>query len=554
MRRNRSIQMLTAIVMTFCFAGAPVLAQVSDARLKELVEAAALQQAQGPFTFSVQAPTGNGPTVPLTLEEAVRLALERNLDIAVQRMNPEIREIAIATAQAAYHPTLTSTFSRASTTSTPTSQLNLGSNGAANTSGTMQYNAGITQQLPWWGSSLQANFNNSRQETNSNNSTFNPSYTSNWGATLTVPLLRDRTMDTQRRAIIVSRTNRDISDIQLKASLTNLVSNVRNAYWDFVYATEVVDSAQQSLSLATKLVDDNTIKVEVGTLAPLDITSARAAEANRRQALVQAESTRRNSELALKAFLVGGTDDPNWMATLDPVDRPEFVVQPVDVEAAIARALANRTDLAIVKKNLELNQVALKLYRNNALPTVDFSLNYGLQGVGGTQLIRSNTGVLGSQVTQTIPGGLGDALSTLLRGKNPRWTASLSLNYPLGVNPQQTQLATANVQLNQIQAQLKNIELQVATQITQAAITLRNTSEAVQVAQIARTLSQQQLEAEQSKFEVGMSTNYQVVQYQRDLADARNSELRAILNYRKAQVDWERIQETTLGNANIQVL
>jgi outer membrane protein TolC len=374
---------------------------------------------------------------------------------------------------------------------------------------------------------------------------------------LTVPLLRDRTIDTQRRSIIVAKVNRDISDITLRAQLNSLVSNVRNAYWDFVYANEAVDSARRSYDLATKLVEDNTIKVEVGTLAKIDITSAQAAQAQRYQSVVQADNQRRTLELALKKLIVNGTNDPNWLATLDPIDRPEFNPQVVDqtaIEAAIARALANRNDLSIVKKNLELNDIALKLYHNNALPTVDFGLTYGLQGVGGTQLIRSNTGVLGSQVTQTIPGGVGDALSSLLRGRNPRWTASLSINYPLGVNPQETQLATAQVQLNQIQAQLKSAELLVAEQITQAAINLRNTAEAVQAAQLSRTLSEQQLEAEQSKFDVGMSTNYTVVQYQRDLADARNSELRAILNYRKAQVEWDRVQEVATQSANIQVL
>ncbi len=554
MPRNRSIHILTATAVTAWLTAPPVLAQVSEARLKELVQAAAAQQAQGPFTFSAQVPTGAGPTVPITIEEAVRFALERNLDIAVQRMNPEIRDIAVANALAIYHPTLTSSLSRSSTTSTPTNQLTLASGGANTVQSSLGYNAALTQNLPWWGSQLSANLTNSRSETNSNNSVFNPIYSSIWNAQVTVPLLRNRTTDVLRRTIYVSRVNRDISDIQLKSSLTNLVSNVRGAYWDFVYATQAVDAARQSLALATKLVEDNTTKVEVGTLAPIDIVSARAEQATRQQQLVLAESNRRTAEIGLKRLIVGGTDDPNWLATLDPIDRPEFRPEPVDIQAAVARALANRTDLAIVKKNLDMNDSALKLYKNSTLPQVDFSLNYGLSGVGGTQLIRSNTGVLGSSVTQTIPGGIGDALSTLLRGQNPRWTASVNLTYPLGVNPQETALATANVQMVQIQAQLKNIELQVANDITTAAINLTNAAESVQAAQVSRELSQQRLEAEQSKFEVGMSTNYQVVQYQRDLNDARNSELRAILNYRKAQVEWDRLQETTLSSASIQVL
>jgi outer membrane protein TolC len=554
MKRNGTIRICTTVAVIAAFTTTPLLAQVSQQRIRELIDAAnATQQAQGPFNFNVQAPTGAGPTVQLTLDEAIRLALERNLDIAVQRMNPEISDIAIATAQAAFRPTLSSTISRSSTTSTPTSQLNQASGGNAQVSTNLTYNASIQQMLPWWGATVTGQFNNNRQESNSNNVLLNPQYNSTWTGQLSVPLLRDRAIDTQRRAILVSKVNRDISDIQLRASLTNLVSNVRNAYWDFVFATQAVDVARQSLALATKLVEDNTVKVEVGTMAKIDIVQAQTAQAQRQQALVTAESSRRTSEIALKRMIVSGTDDPNWMATIDPVDRPEFDPQPVDVEAAIRRALDNRTDLAIVKKNLERNDLALRLYRNNTLPTVDFNLNYGLQGVGGTQLIRGS-GQIGAPPSQIIPGGLSDALSNLLRATNPRWTASFNISYPLGLNAQETQLATARVQLNQIQAQLKSIELQVANDITQAALNLRNTAEAVQAAQTARILSEQQLEAEQSKFEVGMSTNYQVVTYQRDLQDARNSELRAILNYRKAQVEWDRLQETALGNNNIQIL
>ena len=161
---------------------------------------------------------------------------------------------------------------------------------------------------------------------------------------------------------------------------------------------------------------------------------------------------------------------------------------------------------------------------------------------------------LGSDVTTTIPGGIGDAFSSLFANRYPRWTVGLNVTYPIGTSTQDAAVARARVQLSQVEAQIKQIELQVATEITNAAINLRNTSEAVQAAQAARELSTQRLEAEQSKFEVGMSTNYQVVQAQRDLNDARNSELRAILNYQKARVEFERLQQTTLQNTNITVV
>ena len=190
---------------------------------------------------------------------------------------------------------------------------------------------------------------------------------------------------------------------------------------------------------------------------------------------------------------------------------------------------------------------------NQTRPQADLVATYGLVGLGGTQLITSGQGVNRTTIG-TIPGGYGDALNTLFNANYPRWTVAMNVSYPIGLSAQEASAARARVQLNQVQAQIKQIELQVATDVTNAAIQVQNTAEGVQAAQAARELSQRRLEAEQSKFEVGMSTNYFVVQAQRDLADARNAELRATLNYRKSLVELERLQQTTLQNLNITIL
>ena len=359
--------------------------------------------------------------------------------------------------------------------------------------------------------------------------------------------------DSTRQQLAVARINRDISDVQLKASITNTLSNVRNAYWDYVFATQAVEVAQRSLDLASKLVQDNQTRVEVGTMAPIDVVQARSEQATRRQALVTAQSARRTTELVLKRLIVSGTDDPNWDAAIDPTDRPDFRPEAIDIPAAIRRALSERTDIEIAKKNTQTNDVTLKYLQDQMRPQADLVAFYGFNGQGGTQLITTGTGV-NREVTGRIPGGYVDALSSLFRNTLPRWQVSMNFSYPLGLSSQQASAARARVQLNQVQAQLKQVELQVATDVTNAAITVQNTAEAVQAAQVARELGQQKLEAEQSKFEVGMSTNYFVVQAQRDLADAANSELRAILNYRKALVELERVQSTTLQNLNITIV
>ena len=534
----------------------PLSAQqkISESRIQELIRLAAEQAGVQQPTSPASAQTPAGAVVPITLDESVRLALDRNLDIAVQRLNPELQDITIASAGAAYHPTLTSLFGPQSSTTLPTSQTNLGAGGTAPITDTLTYNAGVTQSIPWGGGSLTANFNNFRRTSTSNNVTYNPLLQSNWQFFYTQPLLRNFGMDSTRQTLAVSKINRDISDVQLKATIINTLSNVRNAYWDYVFATQAVDVAKQSLALADKLVQDNQTRVEVGTMAPIDVVQAQSEAATRRQALVQAESTKRTTELALKRLIVSGTQDPNWSATLDPVDRPDFRPESVDVGGAIRNALDARTDIAIARKNVEANNITLKLLQDQLKPQADLQLTYLTQGLAGTELVRTNTGVLGSPVTTQNSHAVTEAFNALFRGRYPIRTAQINFSYPLGLSAAKANVARARVQLNQIGAQMKQIELQVATDVTNAAISVQNNAQAVQAAQAARELSQKKLEAEQSKFEVGMSTNYQVVQAQRDLADAQNTELRNILSYRKALVELERLQQTTLSSAGITVL
>jgi outer membrane protein TolC len=531
---------------------------VSDARIRELIKQATdpAMRLQTPATAQPATPGDTRQVVSLTLEDAVKFALDRNLDIAVQRLNPEINDILYASTRAVYKPSLTSVISTQSTTNPATSTLS-GSQQAAVpvVAGLTNFNGGLAQQIPWGGGAASVQLNNNKQTTTSLNVLYNPTFNTNWSGSYTQPLLRNFTTDATRRTLQVTKLNRDISDVQLRSTITNTLSNVRNAYWDYVFAVQSVDVAQQSLTLANQLVRDNQTRVEVGTMAPIDVVQAQSQAATAKQNLVAAQATMRTAELALKRLIVGGTNDPNWNVWLDPVDRPDFTAQTFDVEAAVRRALSERTDLAIAKKNMEVNDVTLKFLVDQLKPQADFVATYGLVGVGGAQYIYEPgaTGVNRTPIG-TLPGGYADALSTLFHTNYPRWTAQVNFSYPLGTSAQEANVARARVQLNQVEAQTKQIELQVATDVTNAVLTAQSNTERVQAAQAARELAQKQLEAEQSKFEVGMSTNYNVIQSQRDLATAQNNELQAILNYRKSLVEVERLQQTTLQSLNITLL
>jgi outer membrane protein TolC len=281
MTRKGSIWMLTAALALSGFA-TPARAQVSESRIKELIKQAADRAATG--TLAMEQPPAAAdqrPVVRLSLDDAVKFALDRNLDIAVQRLNPEINDLSVARIRAVYHPALTSTLATQSTSTPANSTVSGGTAaGAAVVQGLSTYNGGITQSVPWGGGSFNVALNNSKTTTTSLNSLFNPAYNTNWSGVYTQPLLRGFKIDSTRQQVQVTRISRDISDVQLKATITNTLSNVRNAYWDYVFAVQSVDVAKQSLALADQLVKDNGTRVEVGTMAPIDVVVAgRDAEA-----------------------------------------------------------------------------------------------------------------------------------------------------------------------------------------------------------------------------------------------------------------------------------
>jgi outer membrane protein TolC len=534
-----------AVALSLGVMGSSALAQNTDerARLDEIARNAAQQfaasRAEVDQTRTNPALDTTGTRVELTLDDAVMRALDRNLDIAVERLNPEVQDYNIARLRNAYKPTLNSTFFQQSRVQPPTNQLN---GGNIVTNDTSTYNAGIGQALPWGGGNFNVAWNNQKLVTNNTFANFNPTYNSNLIANYTQPLLRGLVIDTNRQQLKITAISRDISESQLKGTIATTLANVRNAYWEMLYATQAFEVAKGSLDLAEKLVEDNKARVEVGTMAPLDVVQAEAEAASRRQAVAQAEATLRTSELSLKRMIVNGTEDPLWRSTIEPVDRPTFRPEPLNVEAAVRNALQNRTDLDAARKTVESNDITLKLLHNQTLPALDLVANYQAQGLGGTQFIRQGSG-LGSTIIDTIPFGYSRALSTLFGRDYPVWQVQLNVSYPIGGSTADATYARGRIQRNQAAAQLRSLELTVATDVTNAALQVESSLKRYEASTVARELSETRLQAEQSRFEVGLSTNFFVVQAQRDLATAQNTELRALLDYRRALVDDERVQQ-----------
>ena len=532
---------LTLLVVVL--GSSPAFAQSAEQqRLDAIAREAARQfaEARTPPLEAQTRPTNPaqpGTRVELTLDEAVKRALERNLDIAVERLNPQTFDWTLASLRRSYQPTFNSNIGIRSQSQFPRSQT---AGADMLVTETFTGNNGITQNVKWGGGSFAVAFNNNRQEQSDLFATRNPAINANLTAVYVQPLLRNFRIDGTRAALRITALNQEMSETALRATIVRTVANTRNAYWDYVFAIQALEVADRSLALATKLVEDNQARVEVGTLAPLDVVQAQAEQATRRQAVATAAMTVRTAEILLKRLIVSGTEDPYWVANLEPIDLPTSTTQAPDIESALRKALANRTDLDQSRKQLQANDISLRTLSDQRLPSLDLNASYGLAGVGGTQFLRSS---LGGNVTQTIPSGYSDALRILADQTAPTWNLAVNFSIPIGASSADANLARARVQQQQTIAEARQLELQIAAEVTNAALLVESNRERMQAAQAARELAERRLDAEQSRFDVGLSTNFFVVQAQRDLRDSQNSELRALLDYRRSQIEFERVQE-----------
>jgi outer membrane protein len=476
--------------------------------------------------------------VPMTLEQAMDRALEKNLSLKAARLNPQSVDYQLASARAAFSPQLTGLYSYRDAASPNNNRLE--ERLTVNTIG-QNFNVGMSQTTPWYGGRLTASFNNSRSASNSSQAQRNPAFNAGLQFNYTQPLLAGFRIDNSRNQLRTLSVQRQIADIQLLTTIENTKATVRTAYWNLRQAIEQIEIQRRSLALAQRLYEENRIKVEIGTLAPIETTTSEAQVANAEQALLNAQIQWRTAELAIKQLLADSPQDELYSQTINPIETAPEVVTEVDIPAAVKRALAERTDLTQSRRNLEVSQLNLALTGDQTKPQLDLSGGYGLSGQGGP--LFSN-GVI------TTPGGWGQALSALSGFDVPTWNFQFNFTYPLFMRAAKANYARAQLQLQQSIAQLQAQELQVSTLVTNAGYAVENSYKQFQAARKAREVAERNADAEQTRFDVGMSTNYNVVQAQNNLTSQRLTELRAIISYLNAIAEFERVQRfgNTGGN------
>ena len=488
---------------------------------------------------AAQAPSSDVRRV--TVEEAVRMALENNLGIHVARVEPQLQDLNVAQARASWSPTFTSTLQSASTDSPNNSFLS----GAGTTTSDARINSnfGLAQTLPW-GGSYSVGWDSLRSTTNNVFSNFSPQLRSSLALSYRQPLLRGFSIDTARQQVLVSEKNLEIADVSLRETIALTSRAVRHAYWDLAFAIASLDVQRQSLDLAVESLRNTRARIEIGTTAPIDSIEAEAEVALREEAVVLAEAQVATAEDALRTLVYDPSADDFWAFRIEPAELPPFMPAAIDVEAAMRTALEQRSDLRQSRKGLETQDVNMRYARNQSLPDVTASFDYGMTGLGGTQFLRGQ-GFPGPIIGETQR-SFGTVLGDLFANDFPSWTASLNVSYPIGTNPQDVALARTRLEYSQQQTQLRNAELQVAAQVREAGRQALTNQRRVDTTAVSRQLSERRLEAEERKLAAGTSTSFFVFQAQRDLAQARNNELRAIIDYQRSIVDFETVQEAPL--------
>jgi len=467
-----------------------------------------------------------GTELRLTLHDAIRMALAHNIDLEVSRLSLASAQKGIVAATGIFDPLVEVGFQETSTTSPATNAL-VGAQ--ISKSKRRNFDVGLSQFLPT-GGSLSVAWSNTRSETNSTFYFLNPAYNADFSLNLTQPLLAGFGTDVNRAGIEIARRNRDLSDLEFQRIVIDTIQRVEDAYWNLVYTRENLAVARQSLKLAQDLLDQTRTRVRIGTSAPIDIVQSEATVAAREQDIIVAENAVDAAADLLKQ-LMGFQDAEDWKANVVAADALETSPQSVVLDDAIAAALSARVELKQSALSSQISEINVVSAHNAVKPRLDLVVNYGYAGVGGT--------VTDSETGQVTRGGWSDALQQISDFDFNHWTAGVNFSYPLGNHQARATLAQRRFELSSAQQRLAAARQGVIAEVRNAVRGLDAGLKSIAASVKARELAERNLDAEQKKFANGMSTNYQVLQIQEDLAAAQVTELQSRVFYRQALVAYQ---------------
>ncbi len=485
-----------------------------------------------------------GNEIHLTLEEAVELSLQRNLNLRVERYAREQGHLRIQEAMGIYDFNLLAALTHSELESPSGTNLD---GAEVQEQERDSFSVGGSQLFPT-GGFLTGDFTDGRFETNSSFSLLNPSFSSGLDLSFTQPLLRNFGRSATEYTIEVARVGSEISQQTFVGQVIATIQNVENAYWNLVAARFAELVAVDSLKLAEELHSNNKVRVDVGTLAPLELVQSEAQIATRQETIIRARGAVGDAE-DLLFFFLNIDQGEAWSKTIVPDTEAIIEYPPVDLAQAIESALASRTE--ILSQQLQVKGLMLdrEFFAQATKPRLDFKATYGLAGLGGDEVIRNPDGTIGS----TIPGGWDDAFDQVIGFDYPGWSIGLELGIPIQNRTARARKAIAELALEAGKLTADELELRVTTEVRAAVRGLETSREQLESAKVSTRLAEKNLDAERKKYDNGLSTAYQILQVQDDLTAARFRQVSAVTGYRKSIVEYNRATGGLLSSSNVTI-
>jgi HAE1 family hydrophobic/amphiphilic exporter-1 len=526
----------------------------------------------------------------LSLTDAIRRALENNNNIEVARNDVRLNETTLRALQGIYDPLIN--FNPQINNQVQSQQSTLGGGTTVKTTD-LSANTSVDKFFSTGGGSYNFFFNNNRRTTNNTFNELNPVYSSSMGVTFTQPLLRDRSIDRNRRDIRIQRKRLEQSDADFRRQTIEVISQVQRAYWDLVFALRDQQNLIANLNLSRELFRQTEARVAAGASAPLERAEVQTELANRESALLSATQAVSIAENFLKQLIIRDPSAPEWTAQITPTDQPSFDATPVNLEDAMVEARSNRPELRRLRLQRDINDIDLKFFKNQTRPRIDLQSTLALTGLAGSPVdtaaattttvplisgdpAQSASAFLLGQINQlrtlaglplatspnvtvtttgpatsNLVGGYGRALANLFSFDTRNIVVGVAIQIPFRNKTAEANLAGARIARTQLEASMRLQEQTVEVEVRNSAQAVETARRRVLAARAARENAETQLQGEQRLYQVGRSTTFLLFQRENTLNNARNLELRAETDYNKALADLQRATSTTLRANNV---
>jgi len=493
----------------------------------------------------------DGIAIQLSLTDITKLALQNNITIAIENTNEQTQLQNLKSSEGSYDPTFSFDIGLQSSRSPNQRIESISIDQDFNTTKTITWNATFSQPVKT-GGTLTARFTNNRQKTDSIGNLWNPQYTGNASVQFQQPLFRNLKIDSNRGNIKLRKLDIEASDSRFKQTVTTNIAQIQRAYWDLVSAIQNYDIQRNAVKLAQRNLRDIKKKVEVGTLAPIEITQANYQVAQTIMRLINAEDTIHRQMNNMRQYISSDRNNEIWSQVIVPTDKPDFREYKMDPDLAIETALKNSPDLEQSDLSLEQSEINLQMSQNEKKWQMDLTGSVGSRGNAGTDARDPDSPTYFPPPEDQV-GGVGTMYDNLFTGGAYNWSVTLNIGIPIRSRRTDASIANQRIERQRTMLQRRQTEQQIQVEIRNALQTIETNRQQVRTNELNRELAQEQLDGEEKRFQAGLSEFYRVLDQTNRLAEAENGELGALIDYKKSIIALQEAMNTLLEYSDFEI-